>query len=159
MALTKLHMYSLSIKGGLKLSLFSLYGQSFLRYLPIFKITIFGYETWPLAKVTEVLHILFPPQGVEIEIVDLWAAVSEIQDNIQNGHIWAWKIAIFGQNSRSCTYTLFLPKGVEIEFIFAYSQGFLRYGPTFKMPMFGHETWPLAKGPEVVHIPSFYLRG
>ncbi len=33
----------------------------------IFKIVIFGHETWPLAKVPEVTHILsFYPQGVEI---------------------------------------------------------------------------------------------
>ena len=52
--------------------------------------------------------------GVEIELIfALWAAVSEIQ----NCHIWAWNLA-FGQSSRSCTYTLFLPQGGEIDLIF-----------------------------------------
>ena len=39
---------------GSKFSLFSLYGQWFPRYRQIFKISIFGYETWPLVKVPEV---------------------------------------------------------------------------------------------------------
>ena len=72
---------------------FSLYRQQFLRYEPIFKIAIFGHETWPLVKVPEVAHtlyMLFLPQGVEIELIfALQAVVSEIQANFQNCHIWA----------------------------------------------------------------------
>ncbi len=41
---------------GAKLSLFSLHWQWFPRYVSIFKIVIFGHETWPLAKVPEVAH-------------------------------------------------------------------------------------------------------
>ncbi len=33
------------------------------------------------------------------------------------GQFWAWNLVI-GQSSRSCTYNLFLPQGVEIELIF-----------------------------------------
>ena len=58
-----------------------------------------------------------------------------------------------GQSSRSCTYTLFLPQGVEIELIFA-----LRAAVSETWPIFGHETWPSAEIPEVAHIPSFYPR-
>ncbi len=36
-----------------------LYVQRFSRYRPIFNIAIFGHETWPLAKVPEIVHI-FP---------------------------------------------------------------------------------------------------
>ncbi len=36
---------------GLKLSLFSLYGQRFLKYWQFFEIAIFGQEAFPLAKV------------------------------------------------------------------------------------------------------------
>ena len=35
----------------------------------------------------------------------------------------------------------------------------MRYGPIFKIAIFGHETWQVAKVPEVAHIPSFYPRG
>ena len=62
----------------------------------------------------------------------------------------------------SPTYTPFLPQGVEIELTLAlccYGQWFLRYGPIFKIAIFGYETWPLAKVPEVAHILSFYPRG
>ena len=51
--------------GGTKLDLFSLYGQRFLRYRPIYKLAIFGHEAWPFAKVLEVAHILsFYPRGL-----------------------------------------------------------------------------------------------
>ncbi len=52
----KLHMDALSTPGGAELSLFSLYGQRFPRYGPIFKITIFGHETWNLKKGPEVAN-------------------------------------------------------------------------------------------------------
>ena len=37
-----------------------------------------------------------------------------------------------------------------------YGLRFPSYGPIFKIAIFGHETSPLAKVPEVAHIPSFY---
>ncbi len=75
---------------GSKLSLFSLYGERFPRYRTIFKIAIFGHETWLLAKVPEVAHTPFLPQGVEIELIfALHAAVSELQADFQNCHLWA----------------------------------------------------------------------
>ncbi len=59
--------------GGSKLSLFSLYGQWFPRYRAIVKIGI-GHETWPLAKVREVAHILFfYPEGLKLSLFSLYA--------------------------------------------------------------------------------------
>ncbi len=58
----------------------------------MFKIAIFGHETWPLAvKVPEVAHILsFYPMGVEIELIfALRAVVSEIRADFQTCHIGA----------------------------------------------------------------------
>ncbi len=77
-------------QGGSKLSLFLLYGEWFPRYELIFKIAIFGHETWPLAKVPEVAHLpTVYPQRVEIQLVlALQAAVSEIRADFQNCHIW-----------------------------------------------------------------------
>ncbi len=46
-----------------------------------------------------------------------------IRTNFQNCHIWAWNLAS-GQSSRSCTYALFLPQGVEIELICSMGNGF-----------------------------------
>ncbi len=111
---------NLSTPKGVKLRLFSLYGQPFLRYGQIVKIAIFGHETWPLAKVPEVEHIpCVYPRGSKLSFFFvLRAAVSKIQANFQNCHIWAWNLVI-GQSSRSCTHNLLLPQGVEIQLIFA----------------------------------------
>ncbi len=54
----------------------------------------------------------------EIACVHFTAALSEVQAVFQNCHFGAWNLAI-SKMSRSYTYTLFLPQGVEIEFIFA----------------------------------------
>ncbi len=49
---------------GSKLSLLSLYEQQFPRYVPIFKIAIFGHKTWSLTKVPEVANLCsFLPIG------------------------------------------------------------------------------------------------
>ncbi len=40
-----------------------------------------------------------------------------------------------------------------------YRQRFPRYGAIVKIAIFGHEICPLAKVPDVAHIPSFYPRG
>ena len=105
---------------GSKLSLFSLYEHQCPRYVPIFKIAIFGHETWSLAKVPEVAHILsFQPRGSKLSLFSLYGQWFSRYGTII-------KITIFGhaigQGTRSCTYTLFrgisTPR-VEIELIFA----------------------------------------
>ncbi len=59
-------------------------------------IAIFGHETWPLAKVLEVVHILsFYPMGPNWAYFHSnWAVVSKIWADFQNCHIWAWNLAI-----------------------------------------------------------------
>ncbi len=68
------------------------------------------------------------------------------------------KVSYLGMNSRTCTYSLFLPQGVEIELIFtlgSYGQRFLRYRLICKIAIFGHlpsfmpkygtfENWPVS---------------
>ncbi len=53
----------------------------------------------------------------------------------------------------------FYPRGSKLSCFSLYRQPFLRYGPIFKIAMFGNETWQVAKVPEVAHIPSFYPKG
>ena len=53
--------YTPFLPQGWKLSLFSLYEQQFSRYVPIFKIAIFGHETWPFQKLH--IYLLFTPRG------------------------------------------------------------------------------------------------
>ena len=54
---------------------------------------------------------------------------------------------------------LFLPQGVKIEVIFALRAAVSEIRAIFKIAIFGHETWPSAKVPEVAHITSFHPRG
>ncbi len=104
-------------------------------------------------------YTLFVPQGVEIElIVTQQAMVSKVRNYFHYCYIWVLNLAI-GQISRSCTYTFFLLLGVEIEIIFPstelfslYGQRIPSYGLFFKISIFEHETWTLAKGSEVAHI-------
>ena len=77
----------------------------------MFNITIFGHETWTLAKVPEVAHI-----------------------HVLSFYLTGSKLSLF---------------------FLLYGQQFPRYGAIFKIAIFGHETWTLAKVPEVAHIPSF----
>ncbi len=156
----KLHNYTLFYPNGCKLSLFSLYGQRFPRYRPIFKIAIFGHETCPFAKVPEVAHMhSFYLRGSKLSLFFVQrAAASEKLAHFQNCHIWAWNVAI-SQSSRSCTYTFFLPQGSKLSLFLLQRRQFPRYGPIFKIAIFGHETWSLVKFPEVAHILDFYPRG
>ncbi len=89
----KFHIYPLSTPKGSKLSLFLLYGQRFPRYRPIFKIAIFGLETWQVAKVPEVAHIpSFYPRGSKFSLFLLYG-----QRFLKYGPIF--KIAIFGHET------------------------------------------------------------
>ncbi len=64
------------------------------------------------------------------------------------------------QGSKSCTYTLFPAQGgVKFRLFLLYGERFPRYGPIFKIAIFGHETWQVAKVPEVAHMLSFYPKG
>ena len=132
------------------------------------------HETWPLAKVPEVAHILsFHPTASKWSFIfDLRAEISEIWADFQSCHIWAWNLVI-GQSSRSCIYTLFLPQWVEIELTqryrsftytlvlspgskwsltFALRAAVSKIRSDFKVAIFGHETWSLTKVSEVAHI-------
>ncbi len=118
------HILSFYPRGS---SLFSIYGQRFQRYGPIFKIAIFGHETWQVAKVPEVAHIpgtLFLRQGVEIKLIfALRAAVSEIRTIFQNCHIWAWNLAI-GQIPEVAHIPSFYPRGRNWAYFCSTGSGF-----------------------------------
>ena len=50
-------------------------------------------------------------------------------------------------------------QGSKLRLFLLYGQRFPTYGPIFKTAIFGYQTCPLAKVPEVAHIYSLYLRG
>ena len=93
------------------------------------------------------------------------ACVSDLHHLSTTG-LWALTLCLrtnlaICQSSRICTYTStsFLPQGSKLSLFSLYEQRFLRYVPIFKIAIFGHDTWSLAKIPEVAHIASFYPRG
>ncbi len=53
----------------------------------------------------------------------------------------------------------FLPQRSKLSLFSPYEQRFLRYDLIFKIAIIRHETWPLAKVPEVAYILPFYPRG
>ncbi len=72
---------------------------------------------------------------------------------------WFSKLSYFGMNSRSCICTLFLPKRVEIDHIFAVRAVVSKIGAIFKIAIFGHEAWQVAKVPEMLHIYHLSIPG
>ncbi len=77
---------------------------------------------------------------IEIELsFALSEAVIEIRAEFQNCHIRD-KLGIGKvRTHQRCTYTLFLPYSVKGELVFNYGQRLPRYGPIFKIVIFGHE--------------------
>ena len=122
----KLHIYSLFYPRELIFSLFSLYGQWLPRYRPIFKIAMFGHETWPLTKDPTAALFLCTPGGRNWAFFAQRAAVSEITADFHNCHIWAWKL-VTDKRFRICTSTLFLPPqgGQKLNLFSIYGQRFL----------------------------------
>ncbi len=157
---------------GSKLSLVLLYGQRFPRPIfactgsafrgmgPIFKIAIFGHETWQLAKVPEVAYILsFYHRGSKLSLLLLYG-----QWFPRYGPIF--QIGIFGHETWPLAKVpdvahipSFYPKGSKLSLFSLYGQRFPRYGPIFKIGIFGHKTWLLAKVPENVLILSLCPMG
>ena len=79
--------------------------------------------------------------------------------DFRNCHIWAWNLAT-GKNSRSFTYTLFLPppppSESHLSLFSLYGQRFPRYRTIFKIAIFGHGTWAFVKSSGSW---TFYPRG
>ncbi len=101
---------------------------------------------------------LFLPHGMEIELIfALRAAVFEIWAYFQNCYIWAWNLE-FEKSAGSCIWTSFYPRGSKLSLFQLYGQWFPRYGPFFKIAIFGYETWNLKKCRKL-HNGAFYTLG
>ena len=105
------HILSFYSRGS-KLSLFLLYQQRFPRYGLIFKMAIFGHDTWPSA-------IVLCPTGSKLSLFSLYGQrFSRYGPIFKIGPYLGMKLGHWPK-FRSCIYTFFLPQGGEIELIFA----------------------------------------
>ena len=95
-------------------------------------------SAWNLATQTgksskSCTYTLFLPHNVEIDLIlALRAVVSEMQASFSK-----LRNLTSGQSARSCKYTLFPPWGSKFSLFLLYGQRFMRYGPIFKIAIFG----------------------
>ncbi len=156
----KLHICMIcSLAKQVEIEFFSLY-KRFPRYGPIFKTAIFGYETWPLVKVTaRCKYALFLPQGSTLSLCSLYG-----QPFSRYGPIF--KISIFEhgiwnvKTGPKVAHVLsFYPTGSKLNLFSLYGPPFSRYGLIFKISISGHETWNLKKGVKVALYTLFLPQG
>ncbi len=135
----------------LKLGLFLLYGQRFPRYVPIFKIDIFGHETnskWP--KFQKLHMYAHSTEGGPNR--DYFCSTgSGFQDTGQFSNLpyLGIKLGKWPKFQKLHIHPLSTPGGSKWSLFLLYGQRFLRYRPIFKIAIFGHESWQLAKVPKV----------
>ena len=96
----------------------------FPRYDPIFKIAIYGHETWQVAKVPEVSHTpSCNPIGSKLSLfLSLYFSKGRSfrdRGTFSKLPYLGMKLVARGQSSRICSCTLFLRQWVGIELIFA----------------------------------------
>ncbi len=135
---------------GSKLGLFWPHRQSFSRYGPIFKLAIFGHDTWPLAKFQK-LHIdsLSTPGGRN------WACFHSIISGFgDTGQLFS-KLPYLGMIPEAHILS-FSPSGRNWAYFHSAASGFGDTAQISKLPL---GPWPVAKVPEAAHILLFYTRG
>ena len=101
-----LHIYHLSTPRGSKSSLFSLYRQRFSGYRLIFKIAIFGHETWPLAKMPDVAHMpSFYPRGSKLSLFSLYGHGFRDMGRFSKLPYLGMKLCHWPISARNCIYS------------------------------------------------------
>ncbi len=129
---------------------------------PFFKISIFGHDTWPLAKVPEVAHtclLSFYPKGSKWGIFSLYGQRFPRYGPIFKITLFRYETWPLTKYSEVAYMVSFYPRGLKLSLFLLYGQRFPRYGLIFKIAILGHETCELAKVPETAHTLSFYPRG
>ena len=100
------------------------------------------------------VYTLFPPQGGGKggggqNWVYFWSMGSSFRHTGRVSKLPYLGMKLGHWPSRSSTCAPFLPQGVEIKLIFTLRAA---VSEIFKTVIFGYETWPLAKVPEVAHV-------
>ncbi len=135
-----LHIYPLSTPGGkVKIDLIFPLQAAVSEIRLIFKIAIFGHETWSLAKVPEVACIVsFYPKGSKLRLFLLYGQQFPI-----------FKIPVFGHETwplakvPEVPHIMYCyPRGSKLSLFSIQVQRFSRYTPIFKIAIhvFGYET-------------------
>ena len=161
----KLHRYSLSTLVGQN---WAYYGKRFSRYGPIFKICYVWPWTWQLPTTAytpclrgegELLpttaYTPCPRGGAYFRST---ATVSEICADFQIATFEHETWAKVPEVAHILPYIYHIPQRCRIELLFALWATVPKYRKTFKIAIFGHETFQ-PKDPEVAHMLSFYSRG
>ncbi len=106
---------------------------------------------WLLAKVPEVAHtISFYPMGSKLS--SLCSRGSGFRDRTSKLPYLGMKFGHWPKSKKLHIYSLSTQGGSKLSLHWLYGQRFLRYGPIFKIAIFGNEMWQLSKFPEIVHI-------
>ncbi len=126
--------------------------QQFRRYWLICKITIFGHETWQLAKTQQVAHTLsFHSRGSKLSLFSLYGQLFP-------RYGLSIKITIFGHGAWPFVIVLgiahllsFYPRGATFSL---YEQWLGDTGQFLNLPLFGHKISALGKGTEIDFYPT-----
>ncbi len=138
---------------GSKFSLFSLYGQRFPRYVPIFKIPMFGYETWPLVKIPE-STLSFYPRGSKLSLFPLYGQRFQTYRPI-------FKIAIFGHETWPLLHLYsFYTRGCwDWAYFRSTGSSFRDSGAFSKLPYLGMKlcNWPKFQKLHIYYLNDFRI--
>ena len=126
-----LHFYF----SGQNLTFFTLYEQQFPRYMPIFKIAIFGHETWSLAKVPEVAHILsLCSRGSKLSLFSLYRQWFPRHRKIFQIAILGIKFGHWPKCQKLHIYPLSTPTGRNWAYFWSMGSSFRDTGRFSKLP-------------------------
>ncbi len=121
----KLHMDPLSTPGGRNRAYFRSTGSGFQDTGRFLKLPYLGMKPGIWKSARSCMLTLFPPQGIEIELIfTLWAAVSNILTDIPNCHIWAWNLEFEKKCLMLQIETLSIPGGRNWAYIRSTGSGF-----------------------------------
>ena len=152
----KLHIYSLSTPGGQNWGYFCFTGSGSRNTSCISKLPYLGMKLGHWQKILKLnIYPLPTPRGRN------WAYFHSTGSSfLDTGRFWklpylGMKHLAIGQTYGSCTYTLFLRQGVEIELIFALQAAVSEIRTDFQNCHIWAGTSPMAKYSEVTHTDLF----
>ncbi len=131
----KLHIYYPSTPGGRNWACFHSTASGFRDTGPIFKIAIFGHETWRLAKVPEVAHVLsFYPKWSKLRLFSLYVRGFRDTDRFLKLPYLDVQFGNWPKFQKLHIYSLSTPRGRNWAYFRSTASGFRDTGPIWKLP-------------------------